>query len=87
QADARIDVEAMLRACVPGGNICDPQRIADSIREWFNERGAREGAREGLTDSERNAIERAISEVELCCQFSLASELRALLAAHPDQPT
>ncbi|UUX38847.1 hypothetical protein NTJ56_08605 [Burkholderia contaminans] len=39
QADARIDVEAMLRACVPGGDICDPQRIADSIREWFDEHG------------------------------------------------
>ncbi|MCB4349838.1 transcriptional regulator (plasmid) [Burkholderia vietnamiensis] len=39
-----------------------------------------------LTAGERNAIERAISEVELCCQFSLANELRALLAAHPGQP-
>lgn len=39
QADARIDVEALLRACVPGGDICDPQRIADSIREWFDEHG------------------------------------------------
>ncbi|WP_196489686.1 hypothetical protein [Burkholderia cepacia] len=39
-----------------------------------------------LTASERNAIERAISEVELCCQFSLANELRALLATHPCQP-
>ncbi|WP_321929871.1 Lar family restriction alleviation protein [Burkholderia cenocepacia] len=39
QADARVDVEAMLRACVPGGDICDPQRIADSIREWFDEHG------------------------------------------------
>jgi len=34
-ASNRIDVEAMLRACVPGGNICDPQRVADSIRAWF----------------------------------------------------
>lgn len=39
-----------------------------------------------LTAGGRNAIERAISEVELCCQFSLANELRALLAAHPCQP-
>ncbi|PAJ87956.1 hypothetical protein [Burkholderia ubonensis] len=30
-----IDVEAMLRACVPGGDVCDPQRVADSIRAWF----------------------------------------------------
>lgn len=32
---ARIDVEAMLHACVPGGDFCDPQRVADSIRAWF----------------------------------------------------
>ncbi len=32
---ARIDVEGMLRACVPGGDLCDPQRVADSIRAWF----------------------------------------------------
>lgn len=30
-----IDVEAMLRACVPGGSICDPQKVADSIREYY----------------------------------------------------
>ncbi|WP_254228643.1 hypothetical protein [Burkholderia cenocepacia] len=47
QADARIDVEALLRACVPGGDICDPQRIADSIREWFDDHGAQADARVG----------------------------------------
>ena len=30
-----IDVEALLEACVPGGSICDPQSVADSIRAWF----------------------------------------------------
>lgn len=29
------EVEAMLRECVPGGNNCDPQKVADSIREYF----------------------------------------------------
>lgn len=52
QADARIDVEAMLRDCVPGGSICDPQRIADSIREWFDEHGPQADARVGLTDEQ-----------------------------------
>jgi hypothetical protein len=33
-----IDVQAMLETCVPGGNICDPQSVADSIRAWFVER-------------------------------------------------
>lgn len=29
------DLEAMLAACVPGGDIADPQVIADNIRRWF----------------------------------------------------
>ena len=29
------DLEAMLAACVPGGSICDPQQIADAIRDYF----------------------------------------------------
>ncbi|CAN7640006.1 hypothetical protein [Paraburkholderia terricola] len=32
-----VDVQAMLEACVPGGNICDPQSVADSIRAWLAE--------------------------------------------------
>lgn len=29
------DLEAMLAVCVPGGDIADPQVIADNIRHWF----------------------------------------------------
>jgi hypothetical protein len=29
------DLEAMLAACVPGGSICDPQQVADAIRDYF----------------------------------------------------
>lgn len=29
-----VDVEAMLVACVPGGSYCDPQQVADAIREY-----------------------------------------------------
>ncbi|PZS88183.1 hypothetical protein [Stenotrophomonas maltophilia] len=29
------NLEAMLAACVPGGDIADPQVIADNIRHWF----------------------------------------------------
>lgn len=29
-------LEAMLKTCVPGGSLCDPQAIADDIREWFS---------------------------------------------------
>ncbi|MGY6086068.1 hypothetical protein ACWWU7_08150 [Stenotrophomonas sp. SM006] len=33
--DRSFDLEAMLAACVPGGDIADPQVIADNIRHWF----------------------------------------------------
>lgn len=29
-----IDVEALIRECVPGGDICDPQQVADAIRSY-----------------------------------------------------
>jgi hypothetical protein len=29
------DAEALIRECVPGGSICDPQQVADNIREYF----------------------------------------------------
>lgn len=37
-AELSFDVEAMLTACVPGGNIVDPQVVADNIRAWFADR-------------------------------------------------
>lgn len=33
-----LDVEQMLKDCVPGGSSCDPQAIADEIRAWFARR-------------------------------------------------
>lgn len=33
-APPHFDVDAMLVACVPGGSSCDPQRVADAIREY-----------------------------------------------------
>ena len=30
-----IDIEAMLADCLPGGQVCDPQQVADAIRTWF----------------------------------------------------
>ncbi|QND94335.1 hypothetical protein SY91_01734 [Burkholderia cenocepacia] len=67
QADARIDVEAMLRACVPGGDICDPQRIADSIREWFDDHGAQADARDyamGHRDGWNECLEAQASQAD-----------------------
>lgn len=31
-------LEDMLADCIPGGSVCDPQQIADRIREWFAEK-------------------------------------------------
>lgn len=37
-AELAFDVEEMLTACVPGGNIVDPQLVADNIRAWVAKR-------------------------------------------------
>ncbi|WP_175706793.1 hypothetical protein [Burkholderia ambifaria] len=52
QVATHFDVEAMLRACVPGGDIVDPQRVCDNIREWFTEHGAQAATRQGLTQDQ-----------------------------------
>ncbi|MFY4709945.1 hypothetical protein [Burkholderia glumae] len=39
-ASPSIDTEQMLRDCVPGGDIVDPQIVCDNIREWFEGRAA-----------------------------------------------
>lgn len=30
-----IDAESLIAACIPGGSICDPQQVADAIREYL----------------------------------------------------
>jgi hypothetical protein len=37
------DAEALIRECVPGGDICDPQQVADNIREYFGRLSGGEG--------------------------------------------
>lgn len=29
-----VDIERLIHECVPGGDICDPQQVADAIREY-----------------------------------------------------
>jgi hypothetical protein len=31
---ARNEVAQMIEDCVPGGSLCDPQQVADALREW-----------------------------------------------------
>ena len=42
------DIERLLCACLPGGDSCDPQKIADEIRDFLlhNEIGHAPGAKE-----------------------------------------
>lgn len=47
---APFDVEAMLYATVPGGSSCDPQQVADAIREWFEKNTATPQVGEGEGD-------------------------------------
>jgi hypothetical protein len=54
--------EALIAACVPGGDTCDPQRVADAIREWFAAAPAEhaKGVRVALTDKRIFEIEREV---------------------------
>lgn len=44
-----VDVESLIASCVPGGSVCDPQAVADNIREWFV---GRSNAKAGEVDDE-----------------------------------
>ena len=35
QATPVFDVEALIKACLPGGYVCDPQQVADAIRAYM----------------------------------------------------
>lgn len=39
----RREFEEMIAACVPGGQSCDPQSVADNLRAWKAARAAKEG--------------------------------------------
>ncbi|SOZ17271.1 conserved hypothetical protein [Cupriavidus taiwanensis] len=36
RAEPLFDVEDLIRACVPDAAFCDPNTVADAIREWFD---------------------------------------------------
>lgn len=59
-ASAPVDVEAMLRSCVPGGDIVDPQLVCDNIREWFSENPEHASAPVGLTVYDLRVIEKLL---------------------------
>lgn len=67
QVATQIDIETMLRACVPGGDIVDPQLVCDNIREWFAEHGAQVANRQGLTEEQITEVRSAT--IERCAQL------------------
>lgn len=85
-APQTIDVDAMLRAFVPGGGICDPQQVADAIRGWFASAAPQPVA---LTDALQRlwpAIEKAMAGLVFTAERAgeVASDMntvRAVLAA------
>lgn len=53
-----VDVERLIRECLPGGPSCDPQAVADAMREWFRAQREATAAREstpGGSDLRRQA--------------------------------
>ncbi|MDF0506531.1 hypothetical protein POK33_37900 [Burkholderia cenocepacia] len=80
QADAPIDIEAMLCACVPGGDICDPQRVADSIREWFAELGVQADAQAEARPSDDALWDQTLQERDQ--YHDMADKLARAIATH-----
>lgn len=57
-SQAAVDVERLIRECLPGGTSCDPQAVADAMREWFRAQQEATAAREntpGGSDLRRQA--------------------------------
>lgn len=53
-----VDVERLIRECLPGGPSCDPQAVASAMREWFRAQREATAAREstpGGSDLRRQA--------------------------------
>ena len=36
----KTELEQMLSDCLPGGYYCDPQKVADDMREWLAKHGS-----------------------------------------------
>lgn len=66
-----VDVESLIASCVPGGSVCDPQAVADNIREWFV---GRSNAKAG-EDAKDAEYGRALI-VAMNCEYQHAKQMR-----------
>ncbi|WP_440568396.1 hypothetical protein [Stenotrophomonas sp. STK17_22] len=85
--DRSFDLEAMLAVCVPGGDIADPQVIADNIRHWFAAQPSPGGqdalatARELLAAEYDKAGERVFADRARKGQYDNDPDVHAIVAA------
>lgn len=92
-SDSRNIAEAIIRDCIPGGQICDPQEIADNIRTWFKSSdGGVEGHAAGtirttvrqLVDDPNSASGKSLRDVEVaapagdCFTIVFSGDIRSL---------
>ncbi len=81
------DLEPMLAVCVPGGDIADPQVIADNIRHWFAAQPSPGGqdalatARELLAAEYDKAGERVFADRARKGRYDNDPDVRAIVAA------
>jgi hypothetical protein len=75
---AMINPDALIAACVPGGDSCDPQAVADAIREYLDAVGRRGGSRMSDIPRTEDAIRALIlpnyTEVVVDAEFAAGLE-------------
>lgn len=72
QPASGIDAERLIAACLPGGHSCDPQAVADAIRQYCTQPAPAQEPAQRLTDAQRE---------ELLTRFYPAPQQRNFLAA------
>lgn len=73
-----IDCEALIAECVPGGSICDPQQVADSIRRYLNAwPGAQAEQADRFAPEDEALIRRAVAYYSRASDASTEEKSRA----------
>lgn len=94
-SDSRDIAEAIIRDCIPGGQICDPQEIADNIRTWFkssdvaasrDSSGALSQAEPELSEKDRKAVDWLRDKVRFSPPDAHAHTLLAIIDRLSRQP-
>lgn len=86
QRPAAVDVEAMLAAVLPGGYSCDPQQVADAIRDYMalTQRPAAQTEREAFAVARAFALATMASEEFVRCNGLSTGEEDEFILTGPD---